>query len=83
MYFGEYGGYSVLIMKMLGPTLPELMQLTGKNKVSKKTVLKIAIQAVSQFSYHITFVMRKAEINSINISDRRNGIHPFSGSYCE
>lgn len=47
-YFGDHGGYKVLVMKMLGPTIQDLKEVTKNYKLSGKTLLKIAIQAVSK-----------------------------------
>lgn len=47
MYFGEHGGgYKVMVMKLLGPTLAELKEVTGRNKLFGRTIFKVAIQAV-------------------------------------
>lgn len=49
LYFGAYGGYKYLVMDILGSTLHDLKELTGKNKLFGKTIAKIAIQAVNYF----------------------------------
>lgn len=56
MYFGEHGGYAVLVMEMLGPTLNDLKEMIGKDKLFEKTIWKIAIQAVNIFFYSFLFV---------------------------
>lgn len=47
MYLGEHGGYKVLIMQMLGPTLQQMKEITKNKKLSGKSILKIATQLVS------------------------------------
>lgn len=47
LYFGDFGGYKVLITKLLGNTLQDLKEETPKNKFKLNTVLKIAIQMVN------------------------------------
>lgn len=47
MYLGEHGGYKVLIMQMLGPTLQQMKEMTKNKKISGKSILKIATQLVS------------------------------------
>lgn len=49
MYFGDHGGYTVLVMQMLGPTLNDLKEMIGKDKLFEKTIWKIGIQAVNIF----------------------------------
>lgn len=49
MYFGDHGGYKVLVIKMLGPTIQDYKINAQQNKLTGKTILKIAIQAVSIF----------------------------------
>lgn len=62
LYFGDFLGYKVLIMQMLGPTLHDLKELTRKHKLSGKTILKMAIQLVSMF--HILALVEKKTLNS-------------------
>ncbi|XP_055304346.1 uncharacterized protein LOC129569514 [Sitodiplosis mosellana] len=50
-HFGAYGGYTFLVMEMLGSTLHDLKEWTGKNKLFKKTIAKIAMQAIDTFDY--------------------------------
>lgn len=47
MHFGEHGGYKILVMQMLGPTLQEMKDLTKQKKLTGKSILKIAIQLVT------------------------------------
>lgn len=47
MYLGVHGGYKVLIMQMLGPTLQQMKEITKNKKLSGKSVLKIGAQLVS------------------------------------
>jgi len=52
IYFGVFGGYKVMVMQtMLGPTLHDLKEFTGRNKLSFKTCMKVAIQAMDIFNY--------------------------------
>lgn len=47
MYNGEHGGgYRVLVMEMLGPTLSEIKELTKNRKLPGNSILKIATQLV-------------------------------------
>lgn len=47
MYLGEHGGYKVLVMENLGPTLQQMKQLNKNKKLPGKSILKIAAQLVS------------------------------------
>lgn len=52
MHGGEHGGgYKAIVLNLLGPTLAELKEVTARNKLFGKTILKIAIQAVNLFIY--------------------------------
>lgn len=85
MYFGNHGGYKVLVLKLLGPTLAELKEVTGSNKLFAKTILKIAIQAVNLYKYHLLFILSYSHKNSlirINISDRYIEFYSFKRAYC-
>lgn len=57
LYFGDHGGYAVLIMQMLGPTLNDLREMIGKDKLLEKTIWKIGIQAVNIFFFFIIFYL--------------------------
>lgn len=48
-YYTYYEGYKVIVMTKLGPNLKDVLEKAPNKKFTKKTVLKIAIQAVSNW----------------------------------
>ena len=44
-----------MVLKLLGPTLSELKEVTGRNKLFGKTILKVAIQAVNVYNHCYIF----------------------------
>ncbi|XP_031622920.1 uncharacterized protein LOC116340515 [Contarinia nasturtii] len=69
IYFDVFGGYKVMVMHtMLGPTLRELKEFTGRNKLSFKTCMKVAIQAMDIFNYIHSKGLIVYDISSSNIA---------------
>lgn len=94
LFFGEHGGYKVLVMQMLGPTLKEMKDFSKKQKFSGKTILKIAIQLVSIFFVIIwSFGIVNFDFGRFTemcllifcillfLSDGRIQPHPFEGNF--
>jgi len=50
-WFGVEGDYNVMVIDLLGPSLEDLFNYC-KRKFSLKTVLMLADQMVSTFSFH-------------------------------
>ena len=47
IHFGANDGYKFMVMGMLGSTLHDLKEITGKNKLLPKTIAKTALQMVN------------------------------------
>lgn len=54
MYLGEHGGYKVLVMENLGPTLLQMKEMNKNKKLPGKSILKIAAQLV-RIQFHGSF----------------------------
>lgn len=75
IHYGEFGGYTILVLTKTGPNLHDLRFQTTTDEFDLKTVYKIAIQAVSIF---LSFDAEKSlNYPSFIISDKNFPIHSF------